>query len=73
MKPQDFIFILILIILFWRRNPRYFIVAGLVCFVLSIPLFYFWIFFTAQRFVIYAAIFLFVAIIYLLSKDTFSK
>jgi hypothetical protein len=57
MKPQDIIFIIILALLFYKRDPRYFAAAGLASLALSIPLFYEWVFFTAQRLVLYAFIF----------------
>lgn len=62
-KPQDLIFFIAFAILFYKRDPRYFSVAGLVCLALSMPLFYKWIFFTAQRFVLYAFIFLVIAVL----------
>ena len=58
LKPQDIVFIIVLILLFIKRDPRLFAVLGLICLGLSIPLFYQWIFFTAQRLVIYAFFFL---------------
>ncbi len=58
MKIQDILFVIILIIFLWRRNPRWLVAAGLSCLILSIPLFYMWVFFTAQRLVYYAAGFL---------------
>jgi len=69
MKPQDIgFFIVLLVLLLFKRNPRLFIVAGLVCLILSMPLFHFWIFFTAQRLVWYAAAFLLTGIILILGK-----
>jgi len=58
MKPQDIVFIILLAFLLWKRNPKYLVVAGLLCLVLSMPLFHFWVFFTAERLVMYAAGFL---------------
>lgn len=63
MKPQDILFILILLALLFWRKPRFLVSAGLVCFILSIPLFSFWVFFTAERLVMYAAGFLLMAVI----------
>ncbi len=66
MKPQDLVFIAIIIILFFLKKPRAMVVAGLVCLLLAIPLFGFWIFFTAQRLTYYAAgFFLAASILYL--------
>jgi len=63
MKPQDILFIIILVALLALRKPRRLVYAGLLCLLLAMPLFYFYIFFTAERLVMYAAGFLFVAII----------
>lgn len=57
MKIQDILFFIVLSYLFYKRQPRYFVMAGLVCLLFSIPLFYFWIFFTAERLTWYAAAF----------------
>jgi len=69
MKPQDILFIIILLLLFWKRNPTYFVVVGLACIVCAMPLFAFWIFFTAERFVWYAITLLFIAILFLFKKN----
>lgn len=63
MKPQDIIFILALTGLLWKRNPKYLVAAGLTSLVIAMPLFHFWIFFTAERLVMYAAGFLFAALV----------
>lgn len=65
MKPQDILFLLIILVLLWKRNPKYLLIAGLLCLLLSIPLFHFWIFFTAERLVWYAAAFFLTAIVLL--------
>jgi len=62
-KPQDIIFLVILIRLFIKRSPKWFAAMGIVCLVISMPLFYKWIFFTAQRFTLYAFIFISIAIL----------
>lgn len=69
MKPQDLIFIVILIILLFRRNPHYFVIAGLLCLIFAIPFFSLWIFFTAERLMWYASMLLFIAIILFLFKS----
>ena len=56
-KPQDIIFIVILVLLFIKRDPRLFAIAGIASLFLSIPLFYKWVFFTAERLIIYAFVF----------------
>ncbi|HSX09828.1 MAG TPA: hypothetical protein VLF93_06760 [Candidatus Saccharimonadales bacterium] len=63
MKPQDILFIIILIGLLFLRKPRVFIWAAMLCLFVSMPLFYKYVFFTAERLVMYAAGFFFVAII----------
>ena len=55
MKPQDIFFIVLFAGLLLTRKPKMLVFAGLVCLLCSIPLFYLWIFFTAQRLVMYAA------------------
>lgn len=58
MKPQDFVFYAAYVILvFWHR-PRMFLYCGLACFVLAIPLFSAWVFFTAERLTWYGSAFL---------------
>lgn len=65
MKPQDLLFIAVLGILIGLRKPKLLIIAGLVCIVLAIPLFQFWVFFTAQRLLYYAAGFFLAAVVML--------
>lgn len=57
MKPQDVLFFLTFLALVYVRKPRVFVVAGLVCLTLAIPLFATWTFFTAERLTWYAAAF----------------
>jgi hypothetical protein len=57
-KPQDIIFKIALILLLVRRRPNWLIFAGLVSLLASIPLFQFWIFFTAQKLVLFGFIFI---------------
>lgn len=63
MKPQDIIYLIVLVFLIYRRNPNFFVWAGILCFIFSIPLFAFWIFFTAQHLVWYGASFILIAVI----------
>jgi len=69
MKSQDILFILVLAFLLFKRNPKLFVWAGLLCLFLSMPLFHFLVFFTAERLVYYAAGFLFMSIIFFLIKS----
>jgi len=68
MKIQDVSFILVFLVVFWLRRPRLALMIGLLCLLLAIPLFKFWIFFTAERLTWYAAGFFLLAIIFLTKK-----
>lgn len=68
MKPQDIVFIVITCILIAVRNPRLFVIAGLLSLVAAVPLFAGWIFFTAERLTWYAAAWFFLGII-LMMRD----
>lgn len=69
MKIQDLAFILFFLFALWRRSPRFSIIVGLFCLVISIPLFKFWIFFTAERLTWYGAVFFLHAIILLIINE----
>lgn len=73
MSLQDIIFLVMLIALLFIRKSIFFVYAGLACLVISIPLFYFWIFFTAQRLTYYAAAFFLIALVMLLINIRKSK
>lgn len=66
MKPQDIGFIVVLCVLLLVHRAKFFVVAGLLCFLLAIPLFAKWIFFTGERLVWYGAAFVFIGILYML-------
>ena len=70
MKIQDLIFIAILIILIIKQNGRWFVSAGLILLALSIPLFALWIFFTAQRLVVFAWLFILLGVIVHILKSS---
>ena len=55
MKPQDIGFLLVLVAFLCIRKPRLFLIAGLVSWVLAIPLFAKWVFFTGERLTWYGA------------------
>ncbi|OGH32668.1 MAG: hypothetical protein A2953_00835 [Candidatus Levybacteria bacterium RIFCSPLOWO2_01_FULL_36_54] len=57
MKIQDIVFFIIFISLLIKRDPRLAAGIGIISLILSIPLFYFQIFFTAQGLTYYAAAF----------------
>ena len=63
MKIQDIAFFLVLGVLLFKRDPKFFAIAGIISLILAIPLFSLWIFFTAERLTWYAAAFFLVAII----------
>jgi hypothetical protein len=65
MKPQDILFIIILLAVLVLRKPKYAALLGLTCLILAMPLFQFWVFFTAERLVMYGAAFLLVSCILL--------
>ena len=67
-KIQDLAFILVFLLVFWRRNSKLAVSIGLFCLALAIPLFKFWIFFTAERLTWYAAAFFTLGILFQLIK-----
>lgn len=67
MKLQDILFFCAYGAFFLLRTPRIFLWAGLLCLIVSIPLFAAWTFFTAERLVWYAAGF-FLTYIFILRK-----
>ena len=63
MKIQDIVFVLLFLFVLWRGDSRLSTIISLFCLLLAIPLFKFWIFFTAERLTWYAAAFLLLAIV----------
>lgn len=63
MKIQDLGFLLVLGMLIFAKKPRLFLIAGLVCWILAIPLFAKWIFFTAERLTWYGAAFILASVL----------
>lgn len=63
MKPQDIVFIVMLIVFIALKKPKLPAAAGLSCLLISMPLFAKWIFFTAERLTWYAAAFFLLAIV----------
>jgi len=63
MKIQDVLFIIVLSALLVIRKDKWFLYAGLGCFLFAIPLFAKWIFFTGERLTWYGAAFLFIGIL----------
>ncbi len=64
MKIQDIIFFIIFLSMLIKRDPRLAAGTGIIFLILSIPLFSFWIFFTAERLTWYAASFFLLSIIF---------
>lgn len=64
MKPQDIIFFIIFFSLIIKRDPRLSAGVGIAALILSIPLFSFWIFFTAERLTWYAGAFFLLSVIF---------
>jgi hypothetical protein len=64
MKLQDIGFFVVYIVLLLTKKPRLFLVAGLISWVLAIPLFAGWIFFTAERLTWYGAAFVFTFLLF---------
>lgn len=69
MKPQDLGFFALLAILIFIKKPRLTLVIALLLLLASMPLFQFWIFFTAQRFVTYAFFLILLTIIQIIVKN----
>jgi len=69
MKIQDILFLFALAFLIYKRDSRLSLVFGLGALALSIPLFYFQIFFTAQHLVYYAFFFILLAILIMIFKE----
>jgi uncharacterized membrane protein HdeD (DUF308 family) len=63
MKIQDAVFLVVLLFLVLKHNPKWATIAGIISLVLSIPLFSLWVFFTAERLTWYAGAFFLVAIV----------
>ncbi|MBI3576845.1 hypothetical protein HY086_02265 [Candidatus Gottesmanbacteria bacterium] len=57
MKIQDIAFFGLFVFLLLLRQPKMFVVSGLFCLLLAIPLFATWTFFTAERLTWYATTF----------------
>ncbi len=64
MKIQDIIFFVVFLFLLALRRPKLMLFAGLVSWIISIPLFAKWVFFTAERLTWYGAAFIAAACIF---------
>lgn len=68
MKPQDILFIIALLFVIYKKDPKWAAIAGLILLILAIPLFATWTFFTAERLTWYAASFFLLSILLQLWK-----
>jgi len=71
MKVQDIIFIIFFVLLFLKKDYRLFVLAGIICWLLAIPLFAKWVFFTAERLTWYGTGFVLTGSFLLLLKRNF--
>lgn len=62
-KPQDIVFLVVLLFLIYMRKPVLSAGIGLLCILFALPLFAFWVFFTAERLTWFAAVFLLLAVV----------
>ena len=73
MKIQDILFLLFFATLLFKHKENSFVVSGLACLLLAIPLFYFWIFFTAEKLVLYGMLLILSEVILKLFKVIYEK
>ncbi len=76
MKPQDLLFLLgimVCLAFYIETKKNYLTHLGMICFVLAIPLFAKWIFFTAERLVSYGLAFILIAVIVEMIKLKYEK
>lgn len=73
MKLQDILFGILFLLVLWRRKSRLAVFWGLGCLLLAMPLFQFWVFFTAKRLTWYAAAFFAYAVILLFVEEFYES
>lgn len=61
MKIQDIVFFALFALLVYKQSPKWSATFGLLSLLVSIPLFTFWVFFTAERLIFYSAAFFLLA------------
>ena len=69
MKIQDIAFVAVFVFLLINRRPKFLVIAALLCLALAIPLFQFWVFFTAQKLIEYAFFLLLAALLLSFKKS----
>lgn len=70
MKPQDILFILVFVGFLFIRKERIMVALGVICLATSIPLYMSWVFFTAQRLVMYGVAFIFMSLVFSLFRKS---
>jgi len=73
MKIQDLIFLFVFLSHLGARSPKFSAALGLFCLVLAVPLFKFWVFFTAERLTWYAGAFFLSSALFYLYQLKFKK
>jgi hypothetical protein len=73
MKPQDVIFLIVFLVVIFKRSYKLAVGLGLFCLLLAIPLFAKWIFFTAERLTYYAWAFIALGVILLFIRGIKEK
>jgi hypothetical protein len=68
MKIQDILFLVFFVILLFKHKENSFVAFGLGCFLLAMPFFYLYIFFTAERLVYYGVLLILAEIVLKLVK-----
>lgn len=73
MKIQDILFIIILLLLLWKRKPEWLVGVAIFSVIIAVPLFAKWIFFTAERLTYYGFGFLLCAVVILFIQEARRK
>jgi len=68
MKIQDILFLVVFAILLFKHKENSFVAFGLGCFLLAMPFFYLYVFFTAERLVYYGVILILVEVVLRISR-----
>jgi len=69
MKIQDILFLVAFLFLIFKRDSKLSLYFGLGSILVSIPLFYFQVFFTAERLIWYSFAFIVLSIIVMIFKE----
>jgi len=63
MKIQDIVFLVLFALLAYKQSPKLSAASGIIALIIAIPLFTFWVFFTGERMVWYAAAFFLLCVV----------